>query len=148
MSDNENGNRYALHALKDKRATLAGEIEHLKRQLQWRQTQLDHVDAFLTIFDPGFDVEAIGKKLVRKRVKLFRQGELGQLIRDALRRAGKPLGTHAITTALLEAGGHGESARAALTPRVRGNLAYLERSGAVRKDGTARTAVWSLSDDR
>ncbi len=55
MTDNELGNRYALHALRDKRATLAGEIADLKKQLAWRVSQLDHVDACLNIFEPGFD---------------------------------------------------------------------------------------------
>jgi hypothetical protein len=87
------GNKYALAALKNKRATLAGEIAELKKQLAWRVSQLDHVDACLTIFEPGFDVNALGIKRPRKRVKLFRQGELGRLIIDALRRAGKPLST-------------------------------------------------------
>ena len=81
---NEAGNRYALAALKDRRATLAGEIVDLKKQLAWRVSQLDHVDACLTIFEPGFDIKAIGIKRPRKRVKLFRQGELGRLIIDAL----------------------------------------------------------------
>ena len=81
---NENGNQYALAALKDKRATLAGEIVDLKKQLAWRVSQLDHVDACLTIFEPGVDVGALGIKRPRKRVKLFRQGELGRLIIDAL----------------------------------------------------------------
>jgi hypothetical protein len=141
---NELGNRYALAALKDKRATLAGEIADLKKQIQWRQQQLDHVDACLTIFEPGFDVEAIGKKLVRRRVKLFRQGELGRLIVDALRRAGKPLGTHEIVTALLKEGGHGESARSAMAPRVRGNLAYLEKAKKVLKIGKGNAVTWEL----
>ena len=143
---NENGNQYALAALKDKRATLAGEIADLKRQLAWRVQQLDHVDACLTIFQPGFDVAKIGTKLVRKRVKLFKQGELGRLIIDALRRAGKPLGTHEITSALLAAGGYGESARPGLGPRVRGNLAYQVRRGTVKSEGSGRIIKWCLVD--
>ena len=117
----------------------------LKKQLAWRVSQLDHVDACLTIFEPGFDIKAIGIKRPRKRVKLFRQGELGRLIIDALRRAGKPLGTHEITSALLDASGYGESARAGLGPRVRGNLAYQERRGTVKSAGAGKTITWSLS---
>ena len=136
MTDNELGNRYALHALRDKRATLAGEIADLKKQLAWRVQQLDHVDACLTIFEPGFDPQ--------KRVKLFRQGELGRLIIDALRRAGRPLGTHEVVSALLTEGGYGESARPSLTPRVRGNLQYLWKAGKVTKGGRGTAVVWSL----
>ncbi|HWA69548.1 MAG TPA: hypothetical protein VG821_06920 [Rhizomicrobium sp.] len=140
---NELGNKYALAALKDKRATLAGEIADLKKQLAWRVQQLDHVDACLTIFEPGFDTAKIGAKRPR-RVKLFRQGELGRLIVDALRRAGKPLGTHQIVTALLAEGGYGESARPGLAPRVRGNLAYLEKAGKIAKAGRGKALVWDL----
>jgi hypothetical protein len=146
MSDQtEAGNRYALHALKDKRATLSGEIADLKRRLAWRVQQLDHVDACLTIFEPGFDPEKIGKKLVRKRVKLYKQGELGRLIIDALRRAGKPLGTQEITSVLLAAGGYGESAWAGLSPRVRANLAYQVRRKTITSSGSGRTITWALA---
>jgi hypothetical protein len=141
----ELGNRYALAALKDRRATLAGEIADLKKRLQVATTQLDHIDACLTIFEYEGDPAAIPAHRPRRRVKLFRQGELGRLILDALRRAGKPLGTHAITTALLEAGGHGEAARPSLAPRVRGNLAYLESRKAITKTGAGRAVVWALT---
>jgi hypothetical protein len=137
-------NKYALAALKDRRATLAGEIADLKRRLQTATTQLDHIDACLTIFEYEGDPAAIPNKRPRRRVKLFAQGELGRLILDALRRAGKPVGTHGLVTALLEAGGHGESARVALTPRVRGNLAYQEGRGAVQKSGRGAAVVWAL----
>jgi hypothetical protein len=138
------GNKYALAALKKRRATLAGEIADLKKRLQVATTQLDHIDACLTIFEYQGDPAAIPAHRPRRRVKLFKQGELGRLILDALRRAGKPLGTHAITTALLEAGGYSESARPSLTPRVRGNLAYQEARKAVTKAGTGKAVVWSL----
>lgn len=78
------------------------------------------------------------------RLKLFRQGELGRLIIDALRRAGKPLGTHEITSALLDASGYGESARAGLGPRVRGNLAYQERRQTVTRAGSGKDVRWTL----
>jgi hypothetical protein len=138
------GNKYALAALKDRRATLAGEIADLKRRLQTATIQLDHIDACLTIFEYEGDPAAIPNKRPKRRVKLFAQGELGRLILDALRRAGKPLGTHSIVAALLEAGGHGEASRAALTPRVRGNLAYLEKRRAVTKSGSGTLVRWSL----
>ena len=52
--ENENGNRYALSALKDRRATLSGQIYDLKKRLAVAQTQLDHIDACLTIMEyPG-----------------------------------------------------------------------------------------------
>lgn len=140
MSDT---NKYALAALKDKRATLAGEILSLKRQLAWRQDQIVHVDAAIQLFDPSYKVGSIPAK--RKRVKLFRQGELGRMIVDALRRAGKPLATQDIVSAVMAATGSGEQARAAIKPRVRGNLAYLGSRGSVMKLGRGAAVRWVLS---
>ncbi len=141
---NDLGNKYALAALKRQRGLLAGEIASLKKRLAWAEGQIVHVDAALHLLDPNANPDALPTVRPQKRIKLFKQGELGQLIRDALRTAGKPVGLADIVTALLAAGGHDESARPALTPRVRGNLAYLEKAGVIGKTGKAATARWAL----
>jgi hypothetical protein len=141
---NDKGNRYALAALKQQRASLAGEIVDLKNRLSWAETHLRHVDATLHLLDPQLFPNLIPAKRPQKRIKLFRQGELGRLVTDTLRRAGKPLGTHEIVTALLKAGGHSEAARPALRPRVRGNLAYQEGRGKIVKAGRGSTVTWRL----
>ncbi len=141
----ELGNKYALAAMKQQRASLAGEIASLKKRLAWAEEQIIHVDAALQLLDPQLFPHLIPARKQYKRLKLFRQGELSQLVRDALRRAGKPVGTHAVVTAILAAGGHGESARPALAGRVRGNLAYLERSGKVSKLGAGMKTCWLLA---
>jgi hypothetical protein len=51
---NEKGNKYAIAALKDRRATLAGEIIKFKQGIQDRQDQLAHLDATLRILDPDY----------------------------------------------------------------------------------------------
>lgn len=139
------GNKYALAALKKQRADMAGEIACLTSKLVYLKAQLVHVDATLRILDPTLDPKGLPVSRPRKRIKLFRQGELGQLIRDTLRAAGKPLGTHEIVTALLQRGGYGEPARPSLTPRIRGNLAYLEKREAVTRAGKGQSVVWSLA---
>ena len=138
------GDRYALSALKNKRATIASEIVQLERQLRHRKDMLVHVDATLKLLDPSIEVEDIPNKRPPKRIKLFRQGELGRMILDALRRAGRPLSTAEIVTDVLAAGGHGESARPTLGPRVRGNIAYLERRKKVSKSGDRLTTRWDI----
>lgn len=143
---NDKGSRYALAALRDKRANLASEIVQLEGQLRHRRSMLVHVDATLQLLDPSIDVGAIKTKRPIKHINLFRQGQLGRLIVDALRRASGPMATAGIVTEVMTAGGHGEEARAALGPRVRGNLAYLERRRKVRKTGTHHTARWALAD--
>lgn len=144
---NENGNRYAISALKEQRARLAGEIAHMKKKIAWAGDQLKHIDATLRIFEPTGDPNAIPNMRPRKRVKLFRQGELGRLIFDALRRAGEPITTSAVVTALVAATGNDETARPALAPRVRGNLAYQHGRKAVVKVGDGRETRWALAMD-
>ncbi|HWD26550.1 MAG TPA: hypothetical protein VG387_05255 [Rhizomicrobium sp.] len=141
----DNGNRYALSALTRQRATFAGEVAALKKRLAWAEQQLVHVDATLRLLDPKRDPDTIPAKRPQKRIKLFRQGELSRMIIDALRRAAKPVDAAAIVGALLAAGGHKDGARAALAPRVRSNLAYLQRRSKVIKLGAGRAARWSLS---
>ena len=46
----EKGNQYALAALKHKRAMLAGEVVSLEKQIAWKRSQLEHVDATLATF--------------------------------------------------------------------------------------------------
>ncbi|MEQ1929646.1 MAG: hypothetical protein ABL957_03820 [Parvularculaceae bacterium] len=117
----------------------------MKRKVEWRQDQLRHIDATIEVFEPGYDVNGIPTKHVRKNVKLFRQGELGRLIMNALRTANGPLRTQEVVTAVMKALGHDEQARHALSKRVRGNLQYLTcKRGVVAKIGTARDARWML----
>ena len=147
MNMNDKGNRYAIHALKDRRATLAGEIIQFKQGIQYREEQLSHLDATLRILDPEYRADTIPPKRMR-RVKLFGGGELNRLIIDALRRAnGKPLSTPAIADAIIVAKGYGQEAKYALIRRVRANLSYLLRHReAVEKIGNRMTARWRLTD--
>jgi len=145
---NETGNKYALAALKEKRASIAGEIAQKKTQIARLQKTLEHVDETIRVFDPAFDVGALPAKRPRSHVNLFRQGELGRLIVDALRRAGRPLSAREIVTALMEARGYDETARPALAPRVRGNLAYLHGRGVLVKEEAGDGVTWALTDTR
>ena len=142
---NEKSNKYAVAALKKKRASLSGEIAQLKKKLDWAERQLKHVDATLTLFDPAIDPNTIPKARPAKRVKMFRQGELNRLILDALRTAGEPMRTFDVITSVMLALGHEETARPALGPRVRSNLQYLLRQkGEVQKIGSGTSARWTL----
>ena len=146
MSERSRGDRYALSALRNRRALLAAEIVSLERKIRHCKESLVHVDATLRLLDESIDIDAIPNKRPPKRIKLFGQGQLGRLILGALREAeGRPLATQEIVSAILRAGGHGESARRAVGGRVRGNLAYLERRGKVAKEGDGRNASWSLT---
>jgi hypothetical protein len=144
MTDRSRGDRYALSALRNRRAAIASEIVQTERKLRHLKESLVHVDATLLLLDPEANPEAIPVKRPVKRIKLFRQGELGRMILGALRDAQRELSTGEIVAAVLAAGGHGDSARATMAPRVRGNLAYLERRGMVTKSGGGKGALWRL----
>lgn len=143
---NEKSNKYAVAALKDRRATLAGEIVQFKQGIQYREEQLAHLDATLRILDPEYRADTIAPKRLR-RVKLFGNGELNRLIIDALRRAdGKALSTPAVADSIIAAKGYGSEAKYALIRRVRANLSYLLRHReAVEKVGNRMMAKWRLT---
>lgn len=144
---NEKTNKYALAALKKKRATIASEIVQLERKLEHRQDSLTHIDATLQILDPSVDPDAIPNARITKRVKLFRHGELNRLILGAFRNSDGALHTtKEVVTAVIESGGFGENSRAAMTSRVRGNLTYLRKQGKLEKIGERLNARWRVSD--
>ena len=116
------GDRYALSALRNRRALLAAGIVQLERQLRARKESLGHVDATLRLLSPEIDIDAIPNKRTVKRIRLFRQGELGRLILGVLRDANVPVSTAQIVKAILAAGGHGQSARSAIAPWGAGTL--------------------------
>ena len=68
---NDTSNKYAFAALKDKRATLAGEIALLKRRTKMKLELLAHVDATIKVFEPDYDVDKIPLKRPRSHVNLF-----------------------------------------------------------------------------
>jgi hypothetical protein len=76
---NEKGNRYAIAALKDRRATMAGEIVQMKEGIRDREEQLSHLDVVLREFDPSYRADTLPPKRLR-RVKLFGNGELNRLL--------------------------------------------------------------------
>ena len=58
-STRSRGDRYALSALRNTRASLASELVQLKRQLRHKKEALGHVDATLRLLDPTIEIEAI-----------------------------------------------------------------------------------------
>src|SRR5690242_1285261 len=63
---------YAVHALKRKRAQIAGYIaDHERKARDWR-VALAHVDATLKLFDDELDPEVILPKRVHRKTRYFR----------------------------------------------------------------------------
>ncbi|HKH80014.1 MAG TPA: hypothetical protein VKA03_00095 [Methylovirgula sp.] len=138
-------NKYALAALKERRAAIAGEITSLESRLRYLRQMVEHVDGALRLFSPSLDPGAIPEKKPYRRVKLFASGELNRLILGVLRKAEKPLSSVQITDVVARELGHGPEAKRGMGNRIRANLCYLARErGLVVKEGDRASARWSL----
>ncbi len=139
-------NQYALAALKERRATIAGEISSIEDRLRYLRKMAEAVDHTIRLFDSNIDPGTIPPKKPYKRVKLFKGGELNRLILNALRKAGKPITTGEVTDLVIAELGHGPDAKRGMANRVRANLCYLHRErGLVTKEGDRADAKWSLA---
>ena len=142
------GNQYALHALRERRAEMSGEMTELLRRVRYLKQALQTLDGTLAIMAPGFDPDTIKPKRPRTKAKLFGAGKLNALILDALRRADRPMSLVEVCEAVGKATGFGPTAVAALKSRVRSNLLYLTKvRGTVTKKGDRATARWALKGD-
>ena len=138
-------NTYAIPALKEKRAAIAGRILSLKKQISRHQKELASLDATITLFEPSYKIGSIKPIRKQQRSKLFKLGELGRLIIDALRRAdGVPMATRDVVAAVSVAIGQGKTSEAVLAATVRSNLAYLARRGRVVQVGKGVGCKWGL----
>jgi len=97
---NENGNKYAMAALKDRRARVAGEVFDLRRQIFKKNHILAHLDETIKLFDPDYKVGSIRPKKAYQHVRLFGRGELQRLVLGVLREAnGQPMPCNEIAAA-------------------------------------------------
>src|SRR5436305_3226665 len=110
-------NKYAFAALRGKRAEIAGRIAALKRQIARHKVELAKLDGVIRLFDPAYQVGDIPARRAKQRSNLFKQGELGRLILDCLRKAGERLPTAAIVAYVADAIGQPE-AKAVLAKTV------------------------------
>ena len=142
------GNQYALAALRERRAEMAGEITTLERQLRHLRESLVHIDATRRLFNPDADPSTIPAKRPYKRVKLFGQGKLNRIILDALRKGGRPMTTLEVVASIVADLGYGEEAAKGMKNRVRANLLYLAKvRGSVVKEGERAKARWTLKNN-
>ena len=138
-------NTYALPALKEKRAMIAGRVISLKKQIKKHHAELASLDATIALFDPTYRIGTIKPKRTHRRAKLFKLGELGRLIIDALRRAETPQDTGQVVAAVTAASGQGTANEALMVATVRSNLAYLARRGKVVQIGKGIGSRWRLT---
>jgi hypothetical protein len=138
-------NRYALAALKERRAVVDGELRECKRRVRYLRETLGHLDATLALFDPDGNPKAIRPKRPYRRVNAFPAGHLSRLILDAIRKAERPLTTKEIVAAIVAEQGYGPEAVSGMGDSIRSTLAYLLKvRGLVAREGERETARWSI----
>jgi hypothetical protein len=137
-------NSFALPALKDKRARMAGRIMWLKKILARYQKALEALDTTIGLFEPSYHVGSIKPIYPRRRVQMFKHGALGRHIMDALRNAARPLKPQEIVAAVVQAMEQPKSMEDVLAGSVRSNLNYLARRGRIVKVGSGQEVRWTL----
>lgn len=141
-----------VHGLVAKRAELTGLIEHYQAQIRRLSADVDHLDATLRLFDPGYDVSSVKPKGVRHTNPWFAQGEISRLALDALRTAAKPLSTCEIADALIARKGiavEGTKERDRLVKSLLWTLQQLRKRGTTEIVGRVKGAgggpmLWQL----
>lgn len=140
---------YAIHALRRKRAHLAGEIEAAQRAIGKQRATLATLDAVIRMFEPASNPELIPSiRPVSARDPLFHRGEVTRLVLSAMREAGKPVRARFITDYLLAAKGLSDAAtpiKERVANKVRSTLKRNARSGTVRKIVDWPDMWWELS---
>ena len=139
---NERQRRYAINALKERRAEIDGEIEACRRCLENLTEAIVHLDASIALLDPTYDAASVRPKRPYRQARLFGGRKLTGLILDALRRAERPLATQEVVSAIAEM--NGGNAAPNVAKQVRMALRYLAKRGAVAKEGERKTARWRL----
>jgi hypothetical protein len=97
-------NDHAIHALKDKRSEIIGQIRHLEAEIRKLRTGLSHVDGTLRIFSPETALQDEKGKPVRIK-GYFRFKEIPVLCLTILRSEAKPITVRTLAKAIVAAKG-------------------------------------------
>ncbi len=137
-------NTFAIPAMRDKRARIAGEIDSLQSRILRLVEDLNSLDQTIAMFDPSYKVGSIRPIRPNRRVHLFRMGQLGRIILSAMRTAKGPMLTAEVITAVCLATGEGQDNAHLLRGSISANLNYLARRGKIVKLGQRGTVRWGL----
>jgi hypothetical protein len=138
-------NSYAVSALKELRAAMAGRAVDLRRELDRLQADLVHVDAVLRLYglEPA-EIPTKGRMPVRSAY--FGRNEISRRCRDLLREKGSIRADEVTVQAMRDKGLDPENRklRADLTRRILVSLHDLTKGGYVQKVGHGRGVRWQL----
>jgi hypothetical protein len=138
-------NSYAVHALKELRASMAGRLVDLRREIDKLQADLVHLDAVLRLYglDPA-EIPTKGRMPVRSTY--FGRNELSRRCRDMLREKGSIRADDVTVQAMRDKGLDPENRklRADFTRRILVTLHDFTKAGTVEKVGHGRGVRWNL----
>jgi len=140
---------YAISALRDRRARLAGEIEAAERRTAKLRQDMANIDATLRLFHPDADPSHITPIRPKWRGVYFRNGERTRLCLEALRDAGGPLRQGGIAEYVMRAKGMDPAdkpLRAVIVNNVGVSLARLAKLGTVRRVIVAPDTWWEVTE--
>ncbi|HUB14425.1 MAG TPA: hypothetical protein VMB34_20915 [Acetobacteraceae bacterium] len=141
------GHTYAMHALRRKRAKLAGEIKSAEMAIAKKREALATLDSVICMFEPECRPDMIPAIRPYLRGLFFGYQELSRLTASALREAGKPVTPSWLTEWIIAAKGLGEvdnRLRRHINQCARSNLARMERKGRVRRILNEPETWWEL----
>lgn len=141
---------HVVSGLVERRAEMAGLIEHHQKEMSRLADDLQHLDVTIKLFAPEFDLRTVRCKAHRQRNQYFKQGECQRLVLEVFRDAdGAVLSSRQIAEHLVELKGLAKTTEMieqlqknaiAITKRLEesGILTPADRSGAGR--------TWRLAD--
>jgi hypothetical protein len=145
------GNSYAISALTDKRAEIAGKILDLERQLRVHRSELMHLDAAMTLLDPSIKPHSIrAKQPLADRSGHFGMGEISQRCYDGLREGGEKgispdeIAVKAMADKELDPGD--QAMRRDFMRRFHWALARIQGQDKADKIGTGKGVRWRLRE--
>jgi hypothetical protein len=140
------GYSYALHALHDKRARIAGEIEAAERTLAKKREALATLDAVIRMFEPECRPDMIPSIRPYLRGTFFGYRELTRLVIDVLREAGKPVSLAYVVDRVVAVKGFEADARLRrhIGDTARASLIRMERAGKARRVLEEPETWWEL----
>lgn len=137
---------HVVSGLVAKRSEVSGLISHYQQEIGRLQSDMQHLDATIKLFDPEYDLRTIKTKQVRARNHYFDNGECHRLMLEALRELGGQASTAQIVQRVFARKGFEADAHHAVHRGLDGALRRAAATGLVVKGRDESGNVWKLAD--
>jgi hypothetical protein len=138
----------AVNALRNRRASITGQIEMHQREIERLRVDLVHLDATMRLLDPGTDPNDImPRRRLPKRSHYFDRGEQSRRVYQALRERGIVTAVELALAAMADKGipETDKGVRQDFVARFTNTLHDQLRRGTVERIGELRNVRWKLA---